>query len=59
MVTPSFSGSGTGQLMAPLILGERKCQKSRRFGKAHEKFGHGHVPIGQASRHVQLATVFF
>lgn len=45
--------------MAPLILGERKCQESRRFGKAHEKFGHGHVPVGQASRHVQLATVFF
>lgn len=63
MVTPRFSGSGTGYLMVPLIHGDRTCQKSKRFGEAQDTFVHGHVefevPVGLASGHVQLAIVFF
>lgn len=56
------SGSRTGWLKVLLIHQDRKCQRMRRSGSAHDECGYGcvefEVPVGQVSRDAQLATGF-
>lgn len=55
-------GSGTGWLKVPLIHQDRKCQRMRRSGSAHDECGYGcmefEVPVAQVSRDALLAIGF-
>lgn len=55
-------GSGTEWLKAPLIHQDRKCQRMRRSGSAHDECGYGcvefEVPVAQVSGDARLAIGF-